>query len=98
VRKNEEEWDHTFRINIYSMFLLKAAVPHLKQGSAIVNTSTMAAGSVEYFGESTPLGRAGQPAELAPVHVLLACGDGSYISGVMIPVTGGRPIAIAERL
>jgi NAD(P)-dependent dehydrogenase (short-subunit alcohol dehydrogenase family) len=52
----------------------------------------MAEGSVEHFGENTPLGRAGQPAELAPVYVLLASDDGSYISGGMIPVTGGRPM------
>jgi NAD(P)-dependent dehydrogenase (short-subunit alcohol dehydrogenase family) len=144
---SEEEWDHTFRTNIHSMFYLsKAAVPHMKAGSAIVNTasinskmpnphllayattkgaianftaglaqlvaekgirvncvapgpiwtplipSTMADGSVEHFGENTPLGRAGRPAELAPAYVLLASDDGSYISGAMIPVTGGRPM------
>ena len=44
---------------------------------------------VEHFGENTPLGRAGQPAELAPAYVLLASHDGSYISGAMVPVTGG---------
>ena len=47
---------------------------------------------VEHFGENTPLGRAGQPAELAPAYVLLASDDGSYMSGAMIPVTGGRPM------
>jgi NAD(P)-dependent dehydrogenase (short-subunit alcohol dehydrogenase family) len=142
---SEEEWDHTFRTNIYSMFYLsKAAVPHMKPGSAIVNTasinskmpspqllayattkgaianftaglaqllakkgirvncvapgpiwtplipSTMAPDKVEHFGENTPLGRPGQPAELAPAYVLLASDDGSYMSGAMIPVTGGR--------
>jgi hypothetical protein len=45
---------------------------------------------VEHFGESTPLKRPGQQAELAPAYVLLASGDGSYISGAMVPVTGGR--------
>ncbi|HEY4470222.1 MAG TPA: SDR family oxidoreductase [Stellaceae bacterium] len=144
---SEEEWDKTFRTNIYSMFYLaKAAVPHMKPGSAIVNTSsinakspnptllayattkgaianftaglaqllakqgirvncvapgpvwtplipsTMEEKSVEKFGQNTPLGRPGQPAELAPAYVLLASDDGSYISGAMIPVTGGRPM------
>ncbi len=144
---SDEEWDHTFRTNIYSMFYLsKAAVAHMKPGSAIVNTasinskspspgllayattkgaianftaglaqllaekgirvncvapgpiwtplipSTMAPDKVEHFGENTPLGRPGQPAELAPAYVLLACDDGSYMSGAMIPVTGGRPM------
>jgi len=140
-----EEWDHTFRTNIYSMFYLsKAAVRQMKPGSAIVNTasinskspspqllayattkgaianftaglaqllaekgirvncvapgpiwtplipSTMAPDKVEHFGENTPLKRPGQPAELAPAYVLLASDDGSYMSGAMIPVTGGR--------
>ncbi len=144
---SEEEWDHTFRTNIYSMFYLsKAAVRHMKPGSAIVNTasinskspspqllayattkgaianftaglaqllaekgirvncvapgpiwtplipSTMAPDKVEHFGENTPLKRPGQPAELAPAYVLLASEDGSYMSGAMIPVTGGRPM------
>jgi NAD(P)-dependent dehydrogenase (short-subunit alcohol dehydrogenase family) len=144
---SEEEWDRTFRTNIYSMFYLsKAAVAHMKPGSAIVNTasinskmpnphllayattkgaianftaglaqllaekgirvncvapgpiwtplipSTMGPESVEKFGGNTPLGRAGQPAELAAAYVLLASDDGSYISGAMIPVTGGRPM------
>jgi NAD(P)-dependent dehydrogenase (short-subunit alcohol dehydrogenase family) len=142
---SDEEWDHTFRTNIYSMFYLsKAAVRQMKSGSAIVNTasinskspspqllayattkgaianftaglaqllaekgirvncvapgpiwtplipSTMAPDKVEHFGENTPLKRPGQPAELAPAYVLLASDDGSYMSGAMIPVTGGR--------
>jgi NAD(P)-dependent dehydrogenase (short-subunit alcohol dehydrogenase family) len=144
---SDDEWDLTFRTNIYSMFYLsKAAVRHMRSGGAIVNTasinskspspqllayattkgavanfsaglaqllaekgirvncvapgpiwtplipSTMPPEHVEHFGESTPLGRAGQPAELAPAYVLLASDDGSYIAGAMIPVTGGRPM------
>jgi NAD(P)-dependent dehydrogenase (short-subunit alcohol dehydrogenase family) len=142
-----EEWDQTFRTNIYSMFYLsKAALRQMKAGAAIVNTasinskspspnllayattkgaianftaglaqmvaskgvrvncvapgpiwtplipSTMPIEKVEDFGKNTPLGRAGQPAELAPAYVLLASDEGSYMSGAMIPVTGGRPM------
>jgi NAD(P)-dependent dehydrogenase (short-subunit alcohol dehydrogenase family) len=54
--------------------------------------ATMPEEKVQKFGENTPLGRAGQPKELAPVYVLLASDDGSYISGARMAVTGGRPI------
>jgi NAD(P)-dependent dehydrogenase (short-subunit alcohol dehydrogenase family) len=54
--------------------------------------ATMPPEKVASFGSDTPLGRAGQPAELAPVYVLLASDAGSYISGARIAVTGGRPI------
>lgn len=54
--------------------------------------STMPVEKVTQFGSDTPLGRAGQPAELAPVYVLLASDEGSYISGARVAVTGGRPI------
>ena len=54
--------------------------------------STMPPEKVESFGQDTPLGRPGQPAELATTYVLLASDDGSYISGARIAVTGGRPI------
>ena len=54
--------------------------------------ATMPEEKVANFGADTPLGRAGQPAELAPVYVLLASDAGSYISGARIAVTGGRPI------
>jgi len=142
-----EEWDRTFRINIYSQFYLcKAAIRHMRPGSAIVNTSsinaknpspsllayattkgaianftaglaqliaekgirvncvapgpiwtplipsTMPEPAVKGFGKNTPLGRAGQPAELAPAYVLLASEEASYITGALLPVTGGRPM------
>jgi NAD(P)-dependent dehydrogenase (short-subunit alcohol dehydrogenase family) len=54
--------------------------------------STMPPEKVEHFGEDTPLGRAGQPAELAGAYVLLASDEGSYMSGARVAVTGGRPI------
>ena len=47
---------------------------------------------IEEFGKKTPIGRAGQPAELAPAYVLLASDEASYMTGALIPVTGGRPI------
>jgi len=143
----DEEWDRTFDTNIGAFFhLAKAAVPHMKPGSAIIGSSsvnsdmpsptlapyaatkaaianfcaslaqllgekgirvnsvapgpiwtplipaTMPPEKVESFGKDTPLGRPGQPAELAPVYVLLASDAGSYISGARVAVTGGRPI------
>ncbi|MCT7657522.1 SDR family oxidoreductase [Mycobacterium deserti] len=54
--------------------------------------ATMPSEKVQNFGDDTPLGRAGQPAELAGVYVLLASDEGSYISGARVAVTGGRPI------
>ncbi len=54
--------------------------------------ATMPADKVEQFGSDVPLGRPGQPVELAPVYVLLASDDGSYVSGARVAVTGGRPI------
>lgn len=44
------------------------------------------------FGRNTPLGRAGQPAELAGAYVYLASDEASYVSGAVLPVTGGRPL------
>ncbi|WP_028749084.1 SDR family oxidoreductase [Rhizobium mesoamericanum] len=140
-----EEWDQTFRTNIYAPFFLsKAAVPHMKPGSAIINTtsiqsrqpspyllayattkgaisnftaglaemlaekgirvnavapgpiwtplipSTMPAEKAEKFGEQTLIGRAGQPAELAGAYVLLASDLGSFMTGAVVPVTGGE--------
>jgi NAD(P)-dependent dehydrogenase (short-subunit alcohol dehydrogenase family) len=54
--------------------------------------STMPAEYVENFGQDTPLGRPGQPAELAPIYVLLASDEASYMSGARVEVTGGRPV------
>jgi NAD(P)-dependent dehydrogenase (short-subunit alcohol dehydrogenase family) len=48
---------------------------------------------VAQFGKTTPMGRAGQPAELAPVYVFLASQDSTYITGECIGVTGGKPLA-----
>ena len=140
-----EEWDKTFRTNIYAPFFLsKAAAPHMKPGSSIINTtsiqsrqpspqllayastkgavsnftaglaemlaergirvnavapgpiwtplipSTMPAEKAAKFGQQTLLGRAGQPAELAGAYVLLASELASYMTGAVIPVTGGE--------
>jgi NAD(P)-dependent dehydrogenase (short-subunit alcohol dehydrogenase family) len=54
--------------------------------------ATMPKEKVASFGDDTPLGRAGQPAELAPIYVLLASDEGSYVSGARVAVTGGRPV------
>jgi NAD(P)-dependent dehydrogenase (short-subunit alcohol dehydrogenase family) len=54
--------------------------------------STMPPEQVKEFGKNTPLGRPGQPAELAPVYVLLASDEGSYLSGARVEVTGGKPV------
>src|SRR6201747_136907 len=144
---SDEEWELTFKVNIHAMFYLtKAAVPHMKPGSCIINTasinsdapnptllayattkgaihnftaglaqllaekgirvnavapgpiwtplipSTMPPEAVEKFGKNTPLGRPGQPAELAGAYVLLASNEASYITSALIPVTGGRPM------
>jgi NAD(P)-dependent dehydrogenase (short-subunit alcohol dehydrogenase family) len=144
---SDEEWERTFAINIHAMFrLCKAALPHLKPGASIINTtsinsdnpkptllpyattkgaianftaglaqllaekgirvnsvapgpiwtplipSTMPPDQVASFGQQTPMKRAGQPAELAPVYVLLASDEASYVSGARVAVTGGTPI------
>jgi NAD(P)-dependent dehydrogenase (short-subunit alcohol dehydrogenase family) len=54
--------------------------------------ATMPPEDVASFGSQVPLGRAAQPAELAPVYVLLASDEGSYVSGARVAVTGGNPI------
>jgi hypothetical protein len=144
---SDEEWDYTFRTNISAMFYLaKAAVPHMRPGSSIINTtsiqsdkpspnllayastkgaisnftaglaqmlgakgirvngvapgpiwtplipSTMPPEKVKSFGQDTPLGRPGQPRELAGIFVLLASEEGSYMTGGIHAVTGGTPL------
>ena len=143
----DEEWEHTFAVNISAMFYIcKAAVKYMKPGSSIINTSsinsdkpsphllayattkgaianfsgglaqllaekgirvnsvapgpiwtplipsTMPPEDVASFGSQTPMKRAGQPKELAPVYVMLATDEASYVSGARIAVTGGTPI------
>ena len=142
-----EEFDRTLKTNLYAMFwLTKAAVPHMPEGGAVINTSSIQADSpspqllpyamtkaaiqnftgglaqmlgkkgirancvapgpiwtplipatmpeekVKTFGKDVALGRAGQPAELAPVFVLLASDDSSYMAGATVAVTGGKPL------
>ena len=54
--------------------------------------ATMPPDKVESFGTDTPLGRPAQPAEMAPVYVMLGSDESSYVSGARIAVTGGKPI------
>jgi hypothetical protein len=144
---SSEEFDHTFKTNVYAMFYLcKAALPRMEKGGAIINTAsiqaynpdpmllayastkgaivtfskalnqeaikqgvrvnvvapgpvwtplipaTMPEEKVETFGQDTPIGRAAQPAELAPLYVFLASDDSSYIGGEVVGVTGGKPL------
>jgi len=56
--------------------------------------ATMPPEQVESFGRQTPLGRAGQPAEVAPAFVFLASAESSYITGEVLAVTGGMPVTI----
>jgi NAD(P)-dependent dehydrogenase (short-subunit alcohol dehydrogenase family) len=48
--------------------------------------------TVASFGDDTPLGRPGQPIEVAHAYVFLASDEASYVSGANIGVTGGKPI------
>ncbi|ACB79500.1 short-chain dehydrogenase/reductase SDR [Methylorubrum populi BJ001] len=144
---SDEEWEKTFQVNIHAMFYLtKAALPHMGEGSSIINTtsvnadtpspqllayattkgaiqnytgglaqmlaergirvncvapgpiwtplipSTMPAEKVNQFGSQVPMKRPGQPKELAPVYVMLASDESSYVSGATVAVTGGKPI------
>jgi hypothetical protein len=54
--------------------------------------STMPPERVKKFGSSQPMKRPGQPVELAPVYVMLATEEASYVSGATVAVTGGEPI------
>jgi NAD(P)-dependent dehydrogenase (short-subunit alcohol dehydrogenase family) len=142
-----EDLEGSFRANVFAMlYLAQAAVPHMKPGSAIVNSTSQQAKvadktmlvyaatkgaiasltiglsnllapkgirvncvapgpvwtpiqpivkspeQIASLGADTPLGRAGQPAELAPAYVLLASREGSYMTGALVPVTGGTPM------
>ena len=149
VREDIEEispkdLERTFKTNIFSMFyIVEAAMPHLKEGSAIINTASVVAyvgnpnlldytttkgaivaftralsnkiidkgirvngvapgpiwtplipatfskEKVATFGKDVPMKRPGQPEELAPAYVYLACDDSSYMSGQMLHINGG---------
>ncbi|MBY0398235.1 MAG: SDR family oxidoreductase, partial [Thermoleophilia bacterium] len=139
--------ERTFRTNVFGMFFMtKAALPHMDEGAAIVNTTsvtaykgnpvlldysatkgaivaftralstelaprgirvnavapgpiwtplipaTFDAESVATFGEDVPLGRPGQPAEVAPSYTFLASEDASYITGQVIHPNGGTVV------
>jgi NAD(P)-dependent dehydrogenase (short-subunit alcohol dehydrogenase family) len=148
IRKiSPKQLERTFRTNIFSFFyLVQAALPQLKKGSAIINTSSVTAyrGSpelldysatkgaivaftrslahalvekgirvngvapgpiwtplipstfpgekVETFGSDSPMGRAGQPSEVAPSYVFLASSDSSYVTGQMLHPNGGEVV------
>lgn len=142
----EDQLRRTFQTNIFGMFFLtQAAMPHLKEGSAIVNctSETMYKGSpglldysatkgaitaftrslsknlvekgirvngvapgpiwtplnpsggqppekIPEFGKSTPMKRPGQPNEVAPSFLFLACEDSSYMTGQVLHPDGGN--------
>ena len=145
----EEQLKRTFQSNIFSMFFLtQAAVPHLKEGSAIINCTSETTykgspGLLDYsatkgailgftrslaknlikkgirvngvapgpiwtplnpsggqppekipeFGKDTPMGRPGQPNEVAPCFLFLACEDSSYMAGQVLHPDGGNTTA-----
>jgi NAD(P)-dependent dehydrogenase (short-subunit alcohol dehydrogenase family) len=55
--------------------------------------ATMPEEKAQQFGQDSPLGRPAQPAELAPLFVFLASNESSYITGEVVGVTGGKPLA-----
>jgi NAD(P)-dependent dehydrogenase (short-subunit alcohol dehydrogenase family) len=141
-----EDLDWTLRTNLYALFwITQAALPHLRPGSSIINTSSIVAFDpaqhlLDYsatkaailnfskclakqlaergirvnavapgpfwtalqpsggqfpdhlaeFGADTPLGRPGQPAEIAPLYVLLASNEASFTTGQVFGATGGE--------
>src|SRR5215210_2966223 len=141
----EDQLKRTFQTNIFGMFfMVQAALPHLKEGSAIINctsvtmykgspqlldysstkgaitafTRSLAKNRVEQgirvngvapgpiwtplnpfggqppekipeFGKNTPMGRPGQPNEVAPAFLFLACEDSSYMIGQILHPNGG---------
>jgi NAD(P)-dependent dehydrogenase (short-subunit alcohol dehydrogenase family) len=142
-----EQLERTFRTNIFAMFFLtKAALPHLGEGSAIVNTTsvtayqgnpslldysstkgaivaftrslsqqlvskgirvnavapgpiwtplipaTMPEEKVASFGKDVPMGRPGQPEEVAPCYLFLASDDASYMAGQVLHPNGGNVV------
>lgn len=139
--------ERTFRTNVFAMFhLVKAAVPHLEDGAAIINSTSVTAyqgnpllidysatkgaivaftralsqqlvsrgirvnavapgpiwtplipatfppDAVESFGMSTPMGRPGEPDEVAPCYVFLASDDASYMAGQVLHPNGGQVV------
>lgn len=54
--------------------------------------SSFAADKVDEFGQDSPMGRPGQPEEVAPAYVYLACNDSSYVTGQVLHVNGGEII------
>jgi NAD(P)-dependent dehydrogenase (short-subunit alcohol dehydrogenase family) len=54
--------------------------------------ATMPTEKVQHFGEQVPMKRPAQPCELAPVYVMLASTESSYVSGATVAVTGGKPL------
>jgi NAD(P)-dependent dehydrogenase (short-subunit alcohol dehydrogenase family) len=144
---SEEQLDRTFRTNIYAyFFMVQAARPHLEEGDAIINSTSVTAfeghpglldysstkgailafsralsgnlvedgirvnavapgpiwtplipasfgeEQVEDFGRSTPMGRPGQPEEVAPSYVFLASEDASYMAGQTLHPNGGKVV------
>jgi NAD(P)-dependent dehydrogenase (short-subunit alcohol dehydrogenase family) len=142
-----EQLERTFRTNIFAMFFLtKAALPHLGEGSSIVNTTsvtayqgnpslldysstkgaivaftrslsqqliddgirvnavapgpiwtplipaTMPEEKVASFGKDVPMGRPGQPEEVAPCYLFLASDDASYMAGQVLHPNGGNVV------
>src|SRR5579859_1072671 len=141
-----QQFDDTFKTNVYAMFwITRAALPHMKAGSAIINTASVNAydpvkdiidyaatkgaimiftkglakqiaergirvnavapgpiwtplqpsggqqpGKLPSFGADSPMGRPGQPAELASIYVLLASGEASYATGQVYGAVGGH--------